>query len=109
MLALLLEHSGCIVLPFMPDRGLEDLAFMQPTADDIFCISALPPFAFAQARTLSHQLRVRFPAIRIVVGVWGFVGETERAMERFQAPRPENLVTSLAGAVELLLSSPVAG
>jgi len=104
MLALLLEHSGCIVLPFSPDPGLQQLALVQPAADDIFCISALPPFAFGHARTLSHQLRVRFPGIRIVVGVWGFAGETERAMERFQAPRPDKLVTSLADAIQAVIN-----
>src|SRR5674476_240350 len=104
MLALLLEHSGCIVLPFTPDPGLQQLAFVQPAADDVFCISALPPFAFAHARTLSHQLRVRFPKIRIVVGVWVFAGDTERAMERFQAPRPDRLVTSLADAIQAVLN-----
>ena len=109
MLALLLEHSGCIVLPFTPDPGLQQLAFVQPAADDVFCISALPPFAFAHARTLSHQLRVRFPKIRIVVGVWGFAGDTERAMERFQAPRPDRLVTSLADAIQAVLNPAVSG
>jgi predicted PurR-regulated permease PerM len=104
MLALLLEHSGCMVLAFTPDPGLQQLAFVQPAADDVFCISALPPFAFAHARTLSHQLRVRFPGIRIVVGVWGFAGDTERAMERFQAPRPDRLVTSLADAIQAVLN-----
>jgi hypothetical protein len=84
----------------MPDPSLQQLAFVQPAADDVFCISALPPFAFAHARTLSHQLRGRFPGIRIVVGVWGFTGETERAMERFQTPRPDKLVTSLADAIQ---------
>jgi predicted PurR-regulated permease PerM len=105
MLALLLEHSGCIVLPFSTDPGLQQVAFVQPALDDVFCISALPPFAFAHARTLSHQLRARFPGIRIVVGVWGFAGETERALERFQAPRPDKLVTSLADAI-LAVTSP---
>ena len=109
MLALLLEHSGCIVLPFTPDPGLQQLAFVQPAADDVFCISALPPFAFAHARTLSHQLRVRFPGIRIVVGVWGFAGEADRAMERFQAPRPDRLVTSLADAIQAVLNPAVSG
>ena len=109
MLALLLEHSGCIVLPFTPDPGLQQVAFVQPAADDVFCISALPPFAFAHARTLSHQLRVRFPGVRIVVGVWGFAGETERAMERFQAPRPDKLVTSLADAIQAVLNPAATG
>jgi hypothetical protein len=109
MLALLLEHSGCIVFAFTPDPSLQQLAFVHPAADDVFCISALPPFAFAHARTLSQQLRVRFPGIRIVVGVWGFAGETERAMERFQAPRPDRLVTSLADAIQAVLHPAVSG
>jgi predicted PurR-regulated permease PerM len=109
MLALLLEHSGCIVLPLTPDPGLQQLALVQPAADDIFCVSALPPFAFAHARTLAHQLRVRFPGIRIVVGVWGFAGETERAMERFQAPRPDKLVTSLADAIQAVMNPNTTG
>jgi predicted PurR-regulated permease PerM len=100
ILALLLEQSGRIVLSFTPDPGLQQVAFVQPCADDVFCISALPPFAFAHARRLSHALRARFPGIRIVVGVWGFAGDTARVMERFQAPRPEVLVTSLADAIE---------
>jgi len=107
MLALLLEHSGYAVLPFARDPRLQDLAVVQPTPDDVFCISALPPFAFASARTLSHQLRIRFPKNRIVVGVWGFAGDTERAMERFHAPRPEVLVTTLAAAMEAV-ARPVA-
>jgi hypothetical protein len=109
MLALLLEHSRCIVLTLAPDPSLQQLAFMQPAGDDIFCISALPPFAFAHARDLSHRLRVRFPGIRIVVGVWGFAGETERAMERFHEPRPDTLVTSLADAVQTLMTPAPAG
>ena len=109
MLALLLENSGCIVITFTPDPGLQQLAFVQPGKDDIFCISALPPFAFSRARTLSQQLRARFPGIRIVVGVWGFPGETERAMERFQTPRPDNLVTSLAGAIQAVLNPATTG
>jgi hypothetical protein len=88
---------------------LQQLAFVQPAAGDVFCVSALPPFAFAHARTLSHQLRVRFPGIRIVVGVWGFAGETERAMERFQTPRPDKLVTSLADAIQAAIHPVASG
>src|ERR1039457_2556210 len=109
MLALLLEHSGSIVVTLMPDASLQQLAFVQPAKDDVFCISALPPFAFAHARTLSHQLRARFPGIRIVVGVWGFAGETDRAMERFQTPRPDKLVTSLADAIQAVTHPAVSG
>ena len=109
MLALLLERSGCVVITFTPDPGLQQLAVVQPGGGDIFCISALPPFAFSHARSLSQQLRARFPGIRIVVGVWGFAGDTERAMERFQAPRPDKLVTSLADAIQEVMNSAATG
>jgi hypothetical protein len=105
MLALLLERSGCIVVTSAPDASLQQLAFVQPGTDDVFCISALPPFAFAHARALSQQLRVHFPGIRIVVGVWGFAGDTVRAMERFQAPRPDTLVTTMADAIQAVLTA----
>jgi hypothetical protein len=31
--------------------------------------------------------------------VWGFNGDTERALQRFQPKRPDKLVTSLGDAV----------
>jgi len=59
-----------------------------------------PPFAFAQARTLGRHLQTRFPRTKLVVGVWGFSGDMEKAMQRFQPLRPDKLVTSLADAVK---------
>jgi predicted PurR-regulated permease PerM len=101
MLAQLLERAGCLALSFPVDSGLlQLLQVLEPAADDVFYISSLPPFAFAHARTLSVQLRTRFPRTRIVVGIWGFTGETERVLERFQAPRPDQLVTSLEQALD---------
>lgn len=99
MLAQLLERAGCMALAFPVDPDLLHLLqVLEPAVDDVFYVSALPPFAFAQARTMSVQLQTRFPRTRIVVGVWGFTGETEQALERFQAPRPDQLVTSLEQA-----------
>jgi predicted PurR-regulated permease PerM len=70
MLAQLLEQSGRVALAFPLEPGLEPLlGAVEPAADDIFCICALPPFAFAHARTLSSQLRKRFPRTSMVVGV----------------------------------------
>jgi hypothetical protein len=59
----------------------------------------LPPFAFSHARTLSRKLRGVFRSTRIVVGVWGFSDDVNTALERFQAPRPDQLVTTLEQAV----------
>jgi hypothetical protein len=103
MLSQLLELGGCAALSFPVDPDLHEmLEVLQPSADDVICISALPPFAFSHAKTLSRRLRTSFPLTRIVVGVWGFPGETKPALERFQAPRPDLLVTTLEQAVQAI-------
>jgi predicted PurR-regulated permease PerM len=104
MLAQLLEQAGCTALSLPLDPSLQHLvAIVEPARKDVFCISAVPPFAFAHARTLSRLLQARFPRTKIVIGVWGFTGGTERALQRFQPTRPDRLVTSLADAVEFFV------
>ena len=101
MLAQLLEQAGCAALSLPLDSSLQHmLAIVEPGQKDVFCISAVPPFAFARARTLSGLLQARFPRRKIVIGVWGFTGDTERALQRFQPTRPAKLVTSFADAVK---------
>ena len=101
MLAQLLDQAGYAAIPFAVDFAREErIGIVDPHEDDIFCISAVPPFAFAGAITLARQLQLRFPRTRAIVGVWGFSGNTERALQRFQQSQPHCLVTSLAGAVQ---------
>src|SRR6185369_15124512 len=99
----LLEQAGCTAVSFPVDESLQDaIGFMDPTENDTFCISSVPPFAFARARALSRQLRLRFPRTKMVVGVWGFTGDTDVALGRFQPSRPDKLVTTLAEAVQFI-------
>jgi predicted PurR-regulated permease PerM len=106
MLAQLLELRGCTALAFPLDASLEHLMLLvEPSQTDVFFISALPPFAFGRARTLSRQLQLRFPRTRTVIGVWGFAGDAQRALQRFQPSRPYGLVASLASAVELIMDA----
>jgi hypothetical protein len=101
MLAQLLNQAAYAAIPFPLDFARDEkLGIVAPTEADIFCISALPPFAFAGAITLVRQLQLRFPRIKVMVGVWGFAGNTERALQRFQRSQPHCLVTSLAAAVQ---------
>ena len=103
MLAQLLEHAGCATITLPLGSTLQTtLALIEPTRNDVFCISAVPPFAFSQARALSRELRVKFPAVKVVVGVWGFGGETERALLRFHPSPPDKFVRSLAETLEYL-------
>jgi|CZKS01.1.fsa_nt_gi predicted PurR-regulated permease PerM len=106
MLAQLLDQAGCTALSLPLDPTLQHLiAIVEPEPKDMFCISAVPPFAFARARTLSRLLQVRFPRTKIVIGVWGFTGDIERALQRFQPKRPHRLVTSLADAAGFFTGS----
>jgi len=100
MLAQLLELDRRVALTFPVDTDFVQLASMvNPSAEDVICISAVPPFAFSHAKMLSRRLSETFPHTRIVVGVWGFSGDPDRALERFQAPHPDHLVTTLEQAL----------
>ena len=106
MLAQLLEHAGHAAVSFPLESSIVNtVGLAQPDGADVFCISALPPFAFTHASILSRQLRGRFPGTKVMVGVWGFTGDTERALKRFQSPYPDKLVTSLADAIQFVVGS----
>jgi predicted PurR-regulated permease PerM len=103
MLAQLLESAGGIVLSFPTDSKLQRMIHLVgPTESDVFFISALPPFAFMRTRAVCSHLQRRFPKTKLVVGIWGFSGDTTRAVQRFQPSRPDAVVTSLAAAIAWL-------
>ncbi len=107
MLAQLLAAEGHLAVVLGNDEGLpRSIRMIAPTADDVICICALPPFAFAPARRLNLQLRRRFPKVRIIIGIWGFTGDATRAIQRFEPGAPEQLVTSLASAIRWMLGDP---
>jgi len=109
MLAQLLHQSGHAAIPFPVDfAGEEKIGIVHPDENDMFCISAVPPFAFAGAIALMRQLHLRFPRTKVMVGIWGFSGNTERALRRFQPAQPNCLVNSLAEAVRNVADGAVA-
>jgi hypothetical protein len=76
------------------------LAVIEPRENDVVCISALPPYAFAPARAMCKQIRERFPKLKVMVCAWGFTGDAQKAKARFERTQPDRLSTSLAQAVE---------
>jgi predicted PurR-regulated permease PerM len=102
MLAQLLEQAGhaALSLPIAHASLAEMLALLEIRPDDVICISALPPYAFTPARTMCKLIRERFPKVKLVIGVWGFGGDTEKAKARFERTQPDRLLTSLAQAIE---------
>ena len=101
MLAQLLERAGhtALALPITHASPVDMLALIE-RPDDVVCICALPPYAFPPARTMCKLIRERFPKLKLIVGVWGFSGDTEKAKARFERTQPDRLLTSLAQTVE---------
>jgi hypothetical protein len=49
---------------------------------------------------MCKQIRERFPKLKVMVCVWGFAGDAQKAKARFERTQPDRLSTSLAQAVE---------
>jgi predicted PurR-regulated permease PerM len=106
MLLQLLEQQGYTAFSF-PAGVTPPMTELAP--DDVLCVSALPPFAFANARNLCGQLRARFPKGKLIVGIWGFTGDVAQALQRFERTKPDSLVTSLAQVIERVTGVPASG
>jgi predicted PurR-regulated permease PerM len=100
MLAQLLERSGHGTMLLNASALSEELrARLAEAPKTIVCISAVPPFAFAQARKLAHSLRKSLPKNPIVVALWGNKDDAEAVRERFGAARPNAIVATLGDAL----------
>jgi predicted PurR-regulated permease PerM len=107
MLAQLLEREGHGVISLPVESRFEEIVqHLPPEPQDVICISALPPFAFAQAASICQRVRLHLPEIKVLVGVWGFNGDMNKAQERFGGARPDALVSSLAQALEQISAWP---
>jgi predicted PurR-regulated permease PerM len=104
MLAQLLEQMGfaALAFPISGSSPTEWMTLLEVGASDVLCISALPPYAFAPARAVCKQIRERFPTLKMVVCVWGFNGDANKAKARFDRTPPDRLCTSLASALETI-------
>ena len=101
MLAQLLELAGYATVSFpVSNSPMDALEHFSIHESDVVCISALPPFALMNARSLSKRLRASYPKLRIVVGLWNFSGGGANAEERLAAAFAVEVVTTLAQAVE---------
>jgi len=100
MLAQLLEQS-CHKTMLLDASALspEIVSRLAEDSSTILFISAVPPFAFSQARKLAQSLRQRLPVNPIVIGLWGGMGDDEVLRARFGNARPDAVATTLAGAL----------
>lgn len=102
MIGQLLERLGCEVryMPLAPSAKLLDE--MANDVPQIVIVSALPPFAVGQARSLCKRLRQRHPGLEIILGLWNFESGIGRGQERLGSGGADMIATSLQQAISLL-------
>jgi predicted PurR-regulated permease PerM len=103
MLVQLMErafHQTLYLPGAVSDEILDSLAHEPNT---VIFISALPPFAFSQARAICQRVRAHLPRNRIIIGLWNPSEDPDRTqdhtVERFGNGRPTVVVNALAQAV----------
>ena len=101
MLAQLLERDGHQTLTLSSDSLSEEILHgLASERDTVIVVSALPPFAFAQARTLCQKLRTFMPENRLAVGLWNSDEDNEELLERFGNAKPSAVLGRLGQAME---------
>jgi predicted PurR-regulated permease PerM len=108
MIGQLLERSGCDVryMSFAPRAELLDE--MAKDIIHIAIVSALPPFAVGQARSLCKRLRQRHPELKIILGLWNFENGIAKGQERLGLGSADMIVTSLQQAISVLAETNLA-
>jgi hypothetical protein len=101
MLQKLLAPQGCRlnVVPraVLVSEMLESFAARMP---DVVCISALGPGGVGPMRYLTKRIRLQYPDLKILVGRWGYTGDTQRMAASIKARGASLVVTTLAEALE---------
>jgi predicted PurR-regulated permease PerM len=101
MLAQLMEqadHSTLLLSGASLSTEILDTLAKEP--DTVVFISALPPFAFTQARAICQRVRTHLPKNRICIGFWNTADEPDQTLERFGHGRPTAVISTLSQALQ---------
>jgi hypothetical protein len=76
---------------------------------DLVFVSALPPGAMMHARYLCKRVHAKFSEIPMVIGLWGYQGDLEKAKERVLCDGNVQFVKQLDGAIAAInqLAKPI--
>lgn len=108
MLAQLLQKAGhaASCVPLL--RTSEMMTRVLQAQPDAVCISALPPFALAHAKSLYQKLHDRSPNLKIFIGLWNYRGDVEKIAGRIGISESGRVAATLLEIVnEFSGSSPV--
>jgi hypothetical protein len=101
MLAQLMEqadHSTLLLSGSSLSTEILDTLAKEP--DTVVFISALPPFAFTQARAICQRVRTHLPKNRICIGFWNTADDPDQTLERFGQGRPTAVISTLSQALQ---------
>lgn len=96
MLVQVLRLSGLAADAIASGFMEETLAKVTQAQPHAMCISALPPFAIAHARSLCRKARQGCPGIKTVVGLWGSKVDPKTLQQRLGQGCSEYVVHTLA-------------
>jgi hypothetical protein len=106
MLAKLLALRGIAVRALMasamPERGKTEPA---DGVIKIICISAVPPIGWRRVRHVCKGLRLRFPGVKLILGLWGAQESLAELRESLASCKIDRVVASfeeVVSAVEAL-------
>jgi hypothetical protein len=106
MLAQLLERQGHRARSIQIDSTTDMLAEVLEANPRLVCISALPPFAIDHARALYVKLHAKAPKLNIIVCLWHFEGDTEKAATRLRLAAGHRLFTTLPQILKFIALDP---
>ena len=99
MLAQLLERAGHFAQALSLGSMEEILAEIARVKPGLVYLSALPPYAIAYSRGVYKKLRGQQPALKIVIGLWGYGGDALKAVREISGGQQDTLCITLAQAV----------
>ncbi|MEO5712895.1 MAG: AI-2E family transporter [Luteolibacter sp.] len=99
MLAIQLKHHGYQVQNASARMVTGELvAWVREQNADIVCVSAVTPTSVNQVRYLCLKLRAGFPDLKIIVGMWGAVGNAAGDSRMLRESGANEVVTSISEA-----------
>lgn len=103
MIAQLTEMRGALTkIISMRQFNQDEAESFEGVAAEMVCISTLPPAAVARARTACRKLRTKFPKTELIVGLWTYEGDVNRAAKRIGCNTTTRVATTLQAALESL-------
>ena len=99
MLCQLLTRAGYAATCIPLGKPAEMILKSAQSAPDIVCISALPPYAVAHAKSVYAKLSAQLPQTGVLLGVWNYPGDLDRLASRIGLSDDHTIATTLSQAL----------